>query len=69
MKTFKKITIVSILLIIILTYMQTLVMAAESELTLTPKPETNNIHLKWTGPQNSSYRDIKKSQVQAVLKQ
>ena len=60
MKTFKKITIVSILLIIILTYMQTLVMAAESELTLTPKPETNNIHLKWTGPQNSSYKVYQK---------
>ena len=60
MKIFKKITIVSILLIIILTYMQTLVMAAESELTLTPKPETNNIHLKWTGPQNSSYRVYQK---------
>ena len=60
MKIFKKITIVSILLIIILTYMQTLVMAAESELTLTPKPETNNIHLKWTGPQNSSYKVFQK---------
>ena len=60
MNIFKKITIVSILLIIILTYMQTLVMATESELTLTPKPETNNIHLKWTGPQNSSYRVYQK---------
>ena len=60
MNIFKKITIVSILLIIILTYMQTLVMAAESELTLTPKPETNNIHLKWTGPQNSSYKVYQK---------
>ena len=35
-------------------------MAAESELTLTPKPETNNIHLKWTGPQNSSYKVYQK---------
>ena len=60
MKIFKKITIVSILLIIMLTYTQTLVFAAESELTLTPKPETNNIHLKWTGPQNSSYRVYQK---------
>ena len=60
MKIFKKITIVSILLIIMLTYIQTLVFAAESELTLTPKPETNNIHLKWTGPQNSSYRVYQK---------
>lgn len=60
MKIFKKITIVSILLIIMLTYIQTLVFAAESELTLTPKPETNNIHLKWTGPQNSSYKIFQK---------
>ena len=60
MKVFKKITIVSILLIIMLTYIQTLVFAAESELTLTPKPETNNIHLKWTGPQNSSYKVYQK---------
>ena len=60
MKILKKITIVSILLIIILTYTQTLVFAAESELALTPKPETNNIHLKWTGPQNSSYKVFQK---------
>ena len=60
MKILKKITIVSILLIIMLTYTQTLVFAAESELTLTPKPETNNIHLKWTGPQNSSYKVFQK---------
>ena len=60
MKIFKKITIVSILLIIMLTYTQTLVFAAESELTLTLKPETNNIHLKWTGPQNSSYKVYQK---------
>ena len=60
MKIFKKITVVSILLIIMLTYTQTLVFAAESELTLTPKPETNNIHLKWTGPQNSSYKVYQK---------
>ena len=60
MKIFKKITIVSILLIIMFTYTQTLVFATESELTLTPKPETNNIHLKWTGPQNSSYKVFQK---------
>ena len=60
MKVLKKITIISILLIIMLTYTQTLVFAAESELTLTPKPETNNIHLKWTGPQNSSYKVYQK---------
>ena len=60
MHNFKKITIICILIAIILTYMQTLVIAAESELTLTPKPETNNIHLKWTGPQNSSYKVYQK---------
>jgi len=60
MKILKKITVVSILLIIMLTYIQTLVFAAESELTLTPKPETNNIHLKWTGPLNSSYKVYQK---------
>ena len=60
MKILKKIIIVSILLIIMLTYTQTLVFAAESELTLTPKPESNNIHLKWTGPQNSSYKVYQK---------
>ena len=60
MKILKKITVVSILLIIMLTYAQTLVFAVESELTLTPKPETNNIHLKWTGPQNSSYKVFQK---------
>ena len=60
MKILKKITIVSILLIIMFTYIQTLVFAVESELTLTPKPETNNIHLKWTGPQNSSYKVYQK---------
>ena len=60
MKILKKITLVSILLIIMLTYTQTLVFAAESELTLTPKPETNNIHLKWTGPLNSKYRVYQK---------
>ena len=60
MKIFEKITIVSIIIIIMLTYAQTLVFAAESELTLTPKPETNNIHLKWTGPQNSSYKVFQK---------
>ena len=60
MKILKKITMVSILLIIMLTYIQTLVFAAESELTLTPKPETNNIHLKWTGPLNSSYKVYQK---------
>ena len=73
MKIFKKITMVSILLLIMLTYIQTLVFATlvpavESELTLTPKPETNNIHLKWTGPQNSSYKVYQKSLGVTILK-
>ena len=60
MKILKKITIVSVLLLIMLTYIQQIVLAAESELTLTPRPETNNIHLKWTGLQNSSYKVYQK---------
>ena len=48
------------LVILIITYIQNIVFAAESELALTPKPETNNIHLKWTGPQNSSYKVYQK---------
>ena len=60
MKRIKKIIATCILIILMLTYIQTLVLAAESELTLTPKPETNNIHLKWTGPQNSSYKVYQK---------
>ena len=34
--------------------------ATDSELTITPKPETNNMHLKWTGPLNSTYRVFQK---------
>ena len=56
----KKIIIAGIVAILLLIYIQTLVLAAESDLTLTPKPETNNIHLKWTGPQNSSYKVYQK---------
>ena len=54
------ITIVLILSIIITYGTGIIVRAAESDLTLTPKPETNNIHLKWTGPQNSSYKVYQK---------
>ena len=54
------ITIILILSIIISYGSMIISMAAESELTLTPKPETNNIHLKWTGPQNSSYKVYQK---------
>ena len=56
----RKILVTSMLVIIVITYIQNLVFAVESELTLTPKPETNNIHLKWTGPQNSSYKVYQK---------
>ena len=54
------ITIILILSIIISYGSMIISRAAESELTLTPKPETNNIHLKWTGPQNSSYKVYQK---------
>ena len=54
------ITIILILSIIITYGSGIIVRAAESDLTHTPKPETNNIHLKWTGPQNSSYKVYQK---------
>ena len=54
------ITIILILSIIITYGSGIIVRALESDLTLTPKPETNNIHLKWTGPQNSSYKVYQK---------
>ena len=54
------ITIILILSIIITYGSGIIVRAAESDLTLTPKPETNNIYLKWTGPQNSSYKVYQK---------
>ena len=62
MKKITKIGITIILILsIIISYGSVIIsMAAESELTLTPKPETNNIHLKWTGPQNSSYKVYQK---------
>lgn len=62
MKKLVKICITIILMLsIIITYGgRIIVKAAESDLTLTPKPETNNIHLKWTGPQNSSYKVYQK---------
>ena len=62
MKKITKINITIILILsIILSYGSVIISrAAESELTLTPKPETNNIHLKWTGPQNSSYKVYQK---------
>ena len=62
MKKISRINITIILILsIIISYGNVIIsMAVESELTLTPKPETNNIHLKWTGPQNSSYKVYQK---------
>ena len=62
MKKISKLCITIILILsIIITYGSGIVVkAAESDLTLTLKPETNNIHLKWTGPQNSSYKVYQK---------
>ena len=62
MKKISRISITIILILsIIISYGSVIISkAAESELTLTLKPETNNIHLKWTGPQNSSYKVYQK---------
>ena len=62
MKKISRISITIILILsIIISYGSVIISkAAESELTLMPKPETNNIHLKWTGPQNSSYKVYQK---------
>ena len=60
-KGVRVIGIMIMVLSMIIAYSSTIISnAAESELTLTPKPETNNIHLKWTGPQNSSYKVYQK---------
>ena len=60
-KGVKVIVIMIMVLSMMISYSSTMISnAAESELTLTPKPETNNIHLKWTGPQNSSYKVYQK---------
>ena len=62
MKEISRISITIILILsIIISYGSVIISrAAESELILTPKPETNNIYLKWTGPQNSSYKVYQK---------
>ena len=62
MRRLSKIFITIILMLsIIITYgARIITMAAEPDLVITPKPETNNIHLKWTGPQNSSYKVYQK---------
>ena len=60
-KGVKLIVVMIMILSMIVVYSNTMISnAAESELTLNPKPETNNIHLKWTGPQNSSYKVYQK---------
>lgn len=60
-KGVKVIVIMIMVLSMIIAYSSTIISnAVESELTLTPRPETNNIHLKWTGPQNSSYKVYQK---------
>ena len=60
-KGVKVIVVIIMVLSMIIAYSNIIISnAAESELTLTPKPETNNIHLKWTGPQNSSYKVYQK---------
>ena len=60
-KGVKIISIIIMVLSMMISYSSIMISnAAESDLTLTPKPETNNIHLKWTGPQNSSYKVYQK---------
>ena len=60
-KGVKLIVVMIMILSMIVVYSNTMISnAAESELTLNPKPETNNIHLNWTGPQNSSYKVYQK---------
>ena len=60
-RLFKMFITIILMLLIIITYgARIITMAAESDLVITPKPETNNIHLKWTGPQNSSYKVYQK---------
>ena len=60
-RLFKMFITIILMLSIIVTYgVGIITMAAESDLVITPKPETNNIHLKWTGPQNSSYKVYQK---------
>ena len=60
-RLFKMFITIILMLLIIITYgARIITMAAESDLVITSKPETNNIHLKWTGPQNSSYKVYQK---------
>lgn len=60
-KNIKRFSIISFIVIIMISYFANIIsIAGESNLTITPNPETNNIHLKWTGPQGSSYRVYQK---------
>ena len=56
-KNIKRFSIILFIVIIMISYFANIIsIAGESNLTITPNPETNNINLKWTGPQGSSYR-------------
>ena len=60
-KNIKRFSIILFIVIIMISYFTNIIsIAGESNLTITPNPETNNIHLKWTGPQGSSYRVYQK---------
>lgn len=60
-KNIKRFSIISFIVIIMISYFANIIsIAGESNLTITPNPETNIIHLKWTGPQGSSYRVYQK---------
>ena len=60
-KNIKRFSIILFIVIIMISYFSNIIsIAGESNLTITPNPETNNIHLKWTGPQGSSYRVYQK---------
>ena len=60
-KNIKRFSIILFIVIIMISYFANIIsIAGESTLTITPNPETNNIHLKWTGPQGSSYRVYQK---------
>ena len=60
-KNIKRFSIILFIVIIMISYFANIIsIAGESNLIITPNPETNNIHLKWTGPQGSSYRVYQK---------
>ena len=60
-KNIKRFSIILFIVIIMISYFANIIsIAGESNLTIIPNPETNNIHLKWTGPQGSSYRVYQK---------